>query len=130
MLLAKVPLWSYMVCIAGVPLVVARKMQQGPLLLGRLVTSVDAAVAAAAEGANFVLLQVCHIAFCASWHLTTSTPARLGMGGACATAAVQMLSQCCEQLPSSINQTGSADSIRCRASGHPTGPVAILYLSS
>jgi hypothetical protein len=33
-------------------------MQQGPLLLGRLVTSVDAAVAAAAEGANFVLLQV------------------------------------------------------------------------
>jgi hypothetical protein len=38
--------------------VVARKMQQGPLLLGRLVTSVDAAVAAAAEGANFVLLQV------------------------------------------------------------------------
>lgn len=43
---------------AGVPLVVARKMQQGPLLLGRLVASVDAAVAAAAEGANFVLLQV------------------------------------------------------------------------
>lgn len=41
----------------GVPLVVARKMQQGPLLLGRLVASVDAAVAAAAEGANFVLLQ-------------------------------------------------------------------------
>jgi hypothetical protein len=44
---------------AGVPLVVARKMQQGPLLLGRLVASVDAAVAAAAEGANFILLQVC-----------------------------------------------------------------------
>lgn len=43
---------------AGVPLVVARKMQQGPLLLGRLVTGVEAAVAAAAEGANFVLLQV------------------------------------------------------------------------
>lgn len=33
-------------------------MQQGPLLLGRLVTSADAAVSAAAEGANFVLLQV------------------------------------------------------------------------
>lgn len=33
-------------------------MQQGPLLLGRLATSVNAAVDAAAEGANFVLLQV------------------------------------------------------------------------
>lgn len=42
----------------GVPLVVARKMQQGPLLLGRLVASAQDAVAAAAEGANFVLLQV------------------------------------------------------------------------
>jgi hypothetical protein len=40
--------------------VVARKMQQGPLLLGQMVSSAEAAVAAAADGANFVLLQVCN----------------------------------------------------------------------
>ncbi|WIA16861.1 hypothetical protein OEZ85_013792 [Tetradesmus obliquus] len=41
----------------GVPVVVARKMQQGPLLLGQMVSSAEAAVAAAADGASFVLLQ-------------------------------------------------------------------------
>lgn len=65
---------------AGVPLVVARKMQQGPLLLGRLVTSVDAAVAAAAEGANFVLLQV-------SWLLAESAVQR-----ACLAACISFAS--------------------------------------
>jgi hypothetical protein len=44
--------------LAGVPVVVARKMQSGAALLGRLVTSAEAAVSAAADGANFVLLQV------------------------------------------------------------------------
>jgi hypothetical protein len=38
--------------------VVARKMQQGSLLLGQMVSSSSAAVAAAADGASFVLLQV------------------------------------------------------------------------
>ncbi|KAF8065743.1 hypothetical protein HT031_002803 [Scenedesmus sp. PABB004] len=42
---------------AGVPLVVARKMAAGAMLLGQLVPGADAAVAAAADGANFVLLQ-------------------------------------------------------------------------
>lgn len=45
-------------CLTGVPVVVARKMQQGPTLLGQLVSSAQAAVSAAADGANFVLLQV------------------------------------------------------------------------
>lgn len=46
------------VWLAGVPVVVARKMQQGTTLLGQMVSSAQAAVAAAADGANFVLLQV------------------------------------------------------------------------
>lgn len=45
---------------------VARKMQSGAALLGRLVTSAEAAVSAAADGANFVLLQVGQVACCSA----------------------------------------------------------------
>lgn len=61
---------------AGVPVVVARKMQQGSLLLGQMVSSADAAVTAAADGASFVLLQVLTC-------VHKQTDGRCGVGSLC-----------------------------------------------
>lgn len=46
-------------------MVAKRNMGDGLLLVGRLVDSAAAAVQAAKEGANYVVLQVCGL----SWHL-------------------------------------------------------------
>lgn len=49
----------HIACVQGLPTVVAkRNMGDGGLLVGRLVDSAAAAVQAAREGANYVVLQV------------------------------------------------------------------------